>query len=300
MRSKLIVVTGGLLSMGLAVGSASPAFAEKNPPRDAYFGETHVHTSWSFDAFIFGNHMTGPDDAYKYAKGETIKHPLGYDVKITTPLDRMGVTDHSEYAGVVRLSNDPSSSISKLPIAKELIVRAPADIQRIYLWLGESMVKMQPIKALVDPQVAGTVWKAITMRPMRRTSPASSRRSVPTSGRPLHAPRTCTATCSSRIVRRCLRCRSARSIRRHPRTCGTGWTASARRATSCSRSRTTPISRTASCIRRRSTSKAGRSTRFGPMRAIATSASPRSSRSRGRRRRIRCCRPTTNSPTMKS
>ena len=45
MRSKLIVVTGGLLSMGLAVGSASPAFAEKNPLRDAYFGETHVHTS---------------------------------------------------------------------------------------------------------------------------------------------------------------------------------------------------------------------------------------------------------------
>src|SRR5580700_11768660 len=57
-----------------------PAFAqEKNPERNAYFGETHVHTSWSFDAFIFGNHITGPADAYKYFKGETIKHPLGYD-----------------------------------------------------------------------------------------------------------------------------------------------------------------------------------------------------------------------------
>ena len=45
---------------------------EKNPERNAYFGETHVHTSWSFDAFIFGNHLTGPADAYKYFKGETI------------------------------------------------------------------------------------------------------------------------------------------------------------------------------------------------------------------------------------
>ena len=41
---------------------------EKNPERNAYFGETHVHTSWSFDAFIFGNHVTGPADAYKYAR----------------------------------------------------------------------------------------------------------------------------------------------------------------------------------------------------------------------------------------
>src|SRR6516162_7784200 len=89
-----------------------------------------------------------PGDAYRYFKGETIKHPLGYDIKIETPLDWAGVTDHSEYAGVVRLSNDPTSSLSKMPIAKKLIVHDPADIQRIYLWLGESMVKMQPVKEL--------------------------------------------------------------------------------------------------------------------------------------------------------
>ena len=104
-------------------------------------GETHQHTSWSFDAYIFGNHLTGPADAYKYWKGETIKHPLGYDIKIDTPLDWGGVTDHSEYSGVVRLSNDPSSPLSKLPIAQKLIVHQPSDIQRIYLWLGVSMVE---------------------------------------------------------------------------------------------------------------------------------------------------------------
>ncbi|MGO4840145.1 DUF3604 domain-containing protein, partial [Rhizobiaceae sp. 2RAB30] len=64
--------------------------------RQAYFGETHVHTGWSFDAYIFGNTLTGPADAYAYAKGQPIKHPLGYDIKIETPLDWMGVTDHSE------------------------------------------------------------------------------------------------------------------------------------------------------------------------------------------------------------
>ena len=44
----------------------------------------------------------GPDDAYKYAQGQPIKHPMGYDIKIETPLDFMGVTDHSEYVGVTK------------------------------------------------------------------------------------------------------------------------------------------------------------------------------------------------------
>lgn len=46
-----------------------PAAAQSVPDRHAYFGETHVHTSWSFDAYIFGNHVTGPADAYKQGGG---------------------------------------------------------------------------------------------------------------------------------------------------------------------------------------------------------------------------------------
>jgi DNA primase len=85
----------------LARACAPAAFAQtRNPDRDAYFGETHVHTSWSLDAWLGGN-RTDPGDAYKYFKGEPIKHPLGYDVKIDTPLDWAGVTDHSEYVGVI-------------------------------------------------------------------------------------------------------------------------------------------------------------------------------------------------------
>ena len=140
-----------------AVPVGSPQ-VERNPERNAYFGETHQHTSWSFDAYIFGNHITGPADAYKYWNGETIKHPLGYDIKIDTPLDWAGVTDHSEYAGTVRLSNDPSSPLSKLPIAEKLKVHDAADIQRIYLWLGATMIEGKPIPELVKQEVAGTVW----------------------------------------------------------------------------------------------------------------------------------------------
>ena len=115
------------------------AFAqEKNPDRNAYFGETHIHTSWSVDAWLFGNRVTGPDDALKYAQGQTIKHPLGYDIKIDTPMDFMGVTDHSEYVGVTKQANTPGSAVSKMPEAQGLIIHDqnnPAQVQAAFLYL---------------------------------------------------------------------------------------------------------------------------------------------------------------------
>ena len=90
----------------LVLGVTPAAFAQKKDPlKNAFFGETHVHTSWSLDAFSLGNMLTTPADAYKYFKGEPIKHPLGFEVKIDTPLDWAGVTDHSEYVGVVNMAN---------------------------------------------------------------------------------------------------------------------------------------------------------------------------------------------------
>src|SRR3974390_725705 len=74
-------------------GGAAPAAeerVEKNPDRNAYFGEEHIHTSWSVDAWVLGNRITGPDDALKYAQGETIKHPMGYNIHIEMPMDWMG------------------------------------------------------------------------------------------------------------------------------------------------------------------------------------------------------------------
>src|SRR5436309_13544384 len=111
MKKKLLLQRAATLYAALTLSSlAVSAFAqEKNPERNAYFGETHVHTSWSLDAFAIGNILTTPGDAYKYFKGEPIKHPLGYEVKIDTPLDWAGVTDHSVYAGVVNLANEPGS-----------------------------------------------------------------------------------------------------------------------------------------------------------------------------------------------
>jgi uncharacterized protein DUF3604 len=146
--------------VGACVLIGRPAFGQPNPDRDAYFGETHVHTSWSLDAFAIGNIVTNPGDAYKYFKGEPIKHPLGYEVKIDTPLDWAGVTDHSEYAGVVQLANEPGSAVSKIPAAQPLILKARnvEEMTRVALY-AINMVVGPPVKALMDPEIAGSVWK---------------------------------------------------------------------------------------------------------------------------------------------
>ena len=141
--------------------AASAAHAQRNPERDAYFGETHIHTSWSVDAWVMGNRMTGPDDALKYAQGQTIKHPLGYDIKIETPLDFMGVTDHAEYVGVTREANTPGSLVSKLPEAQPMIMKDPnstAEQNRVFSYLLK-LAASPPVKAFMNPKITSTVWK---------------------------------------------------------------------------------------------------------------------------------------------
>jgi hypothetical protein len=151
--------TATFAALGLCL-LAGPAPAEPNPEREAYFGETHVHTSWSLDAFAIGNVLNTPADAYKYFQGEPIKHPLGYEVKIDTPLDWAGVTDHSEYAGVVQLANEPGSSVSKVPAAQPLILkdRTRTEMERVALYAINTLASGPPVKALMAPEVAGAVW----------------------------------------------------------------------------------------------------------------------------------------------
>ena len=88
-----------------------------NEERNPYYGDLHVHTKYSFDAYVFGITAT-PDDAYRYAKGEGIKHPMGYEMKLREPLDFYAVTDHGIFLGMVEALADTTSKISQKPFAE--------------------------------------------------------------------------------------------------------------------------------------------------------------------------------------
>ncbi|WP_396627033.1 DUF3604 domain-containing protein [Luteitalea sp.] len=82
-----------------ATPSASPAATSipTNPLKEAYFGEQHLHTAYSLDAYLGGTRLT-PSDAYRFAKGEEVE-VNGSKVKLHAPLDWAAVTDHAEYLG---------------------------------------------------------------------------------------------------------------------------------------------------------------------------------------------------------
>jgi Protein of unknown function (DUF3604) len=73
-------------------------YAGRNFPSRPFFGDTHLHTSFSFDAGAFGARL-GPVDAYRFAKGEQVVASSGQPAKLSRPLDFLVVADHSDNIG---------------------------------------------------------------------------------------------------------------------------------------------------------------------------------------------------------
>jgi len=78
--------------------NAQESAVPHNPLRNAYFGETHVHTAMSLDAYIGGNRLM-PSDSLRFAKGEAVTLPDGTVRQHRRPLDFTAITDHAEYLG---------------------------------------------------------------------------------------------------------------------------------------------------------------------------------------------------------
>lgn len=135
----------------LLLGSASHVFAQAIPLRNAYFGEIHVHTSYSADTWLFGNRLTTPGDAYRYFKGAPIKHPLGYDALHDGRLGRRDLADRRSWIGGESHDADIFGVVGDArEIKRRVDPHAPEDIQKVYL--NElNMVTGPPVKALMVP-----------------------------------------------------------------------------------------------------------------------------------------------------
>jgi Protein of unknown function (DUF3604) len=136
-------LAGTLLMIARTCCAADPA-TPSHPPgeRRAFFGELHLHTAISLDAWTYGTKLM-PDDAYRFGRGETIRVPAAqvakqqgiaseHDVpaKRAWALDFMAVTDHSESMGTLLPLDDPNSSFSKSELGKQILAK-PSEAQRI-------------------------------------------------------------------------------------------------------------------------------------------------------------------------
>jgi len=146
-----------------AAGRAKPAAQQVrlpgyNPDRNAYFGDLHVHTAISNDAYIFNVRGT-PDDAYRFGRGEAIGHAYGNLVRLAGgPLDFVAVTDHAEYMSVIREAANPQSLLSKLPFSQGLMSPEPAQIQRAFDTFNRARRDGTLPKEYADPAIISRAW----------------------------------------------------------------------------------------------------------------------------------------------
>lgn len=73
-----------------------------------YWGDLHVHTAYSLDAYGFGT-LTSPADAFRFARGEPFELPTGA-MQLARPLDFMAVTDHAEWLDIMHVCTDPQQA----------------------------------------------------------------------------------------------------------------------------------------------------------------------------------------------
>ncbi|WP_397421423.1 DUF3604 domain-containing protein [Phenylobacterium sp.] len=139
--------------------------------RNAYYGDLHVHTQLSFDAYIFNVRRT-PDDAYRFAKGEAIGHAQGYEIRLAGgPLDFVAVTDHAEYIGAIREAGDPNSPLSKLPVTQGLFSPDPAAIREAFTRVVTGFRNNSLPAEFDSPAIVSKAWGEIRDAAARHNAP---------------------------------------------------------------------------------------------------------------------------------
>jgi hypothetical protein len=106
-------------------GRTYSPYAERDFADEIFWGDTHLHTSFSMDAGAFGNRL-GPDDAYRFARGEQVTASGGQEVRLSRPLDFLVIADHSDNMGFFPDLFAGSEHILKIPKGKEWYDRIQA------------------------------------------------------------------------------------------------------------------------------------------------------------------------------
>nr|WP_170337262.1 DUF3604 domain-containing protein [Ruegeria arenilitoris] len=169
-----VVVTciAGILAHSAVAQDApnvAPDRAEYSPypdqsfPNQVFFGDTHLHTSYSWDAGLVFNKLS-PSDAYKFAKGETVVASTGIPARLQRPLDWLVVSDHSDGLGIAPLLTRADPTLLEDPLGAELYElvnqKTIESTQAAYnLWLGRAYEGTNHLAS--DQNVPKVPWEEI-------------------------------------------------------------------------------------------------------------------------------------------
>jgi hypothetical protein len=139
-------------------------YAGRHYPTRPLFGDEHVHTGWSGDAGMSGTTL-GPEDAFRFARGEEVISTSGQPAQLSRPLDWMAITDHSDGMGVINLIRERDPEMMSDPTLKrwsDMMNEGgeAAAAAMMELIAAQSNKKLPPL--IMDPKFAKSAWERTT------------------------------------------------------------------------------------------------------------------------------------------
>ena len=162
--------------MSIDPASIKPPPAEYSPylqhhyPDRVYFGDTHVHTAYSTDAGFFGNRL-GPDEAYRFAKGEEVTASFGVRTRLLRPLDFLVIADHAENLGLAPMASESIPDLLETQFGREIhdLVKG-GDYGGAYaLWLAGGSTGDDPL--LGQDALTRSMWERLTASAEQHNNP---------------------------------------------------------------------------------------------------------------------------------
>jgi len=132
--------------------------ADANLAEGVYWGDTHLHTSYSTDAGMFGNTL-GPEEAYRFARGEEVLTAHGMRARLIRPLDFLVVADHAENLGLAPFIAESNPELLKSEWGRMVhdMVKAGNSREAFQTWIRDAVTAgRDPID---NPKMSRTVWE---------------------------------------------------------------------------------------------------------------------------------------------
>ena len=166
-----------LLGSIVLAQSVCAANVQSKPDRQLLWGDTHLHSSYSMDAYLFQNRTADPDTAYRYAKGYPVIHPYHRArVQIGTPLDFLVISDHAELLGVIKSLSDGDPLVAQTSVGQRFMRMMSDGVEHevfneIAAASASSGYRGTPVEELNSPEIRGAMWQQITAAAERHNEP---------------------------------------------------------------------------------------------------------------------------------
>ncbi|MYF70295.1 MAG: DUF3604 domain-containing protein [Proteobacteria bacterium] len=148
---------------GVLLGAQSViAWSQSEHSTQVYFGDTHVHSSYSYDSYTMQNRSADPDVAYRFAKGMPAVHPgFGGRIQLERPLDFLVVADHAEYLGITAALFSGDERVANTPTGRRLLEMGggPGQERLVLVEMARSMHRNEPFEEINLEPIIRSTWE---------------------------------------------------------------------------------------------------------------------------------------------